>query len=75
MLATLSMSVGNTVLGIVELLIGVVLNVKGDADASKKLFLILIGVSLLTIVVLFVRSRVNKASRDSISSVQRMSLK
>ena len=68
MLATLSMTVGNTLLGLVELLIGITLNVKGDADANKKLFLILIGVSLLTILVLFLRSKLNKVKRGSVFS-------
>lgn len=73
MLATLSMAVGNIVVGVLELFIGITLNVKGDAEASKKLFLILIGVGLATVALLLWRGRIIKGRRESVRSEMRLS--
>jgi len=75
MLATLSMAVGNTAVGIVELLIGVTMNVKADAEESKKLFLILIAVAVLNVLVLLWRTKSTKLQKLSMSSELRLSVK
>jgi hypothetical protein len=58
MLSTLSMVCGNLMVGLVEIVIGVVLDLKNDEKGESKLFIILVGVGLFTIVVLFWRSRI-----------------
>lgn len=51
------MVAGNIMVGIVEIIIGVVLNVKEDPNGEHKLFFILLVVGAIAIAVLFWRSR------------------
>jgi len=50
------MVAGNWMVGIVEIIIGVVLDLKDDPEGEKKLFPILVVVGLVAISVLFWRS-------------------
>ena len=54
-LSTLSMVIGNLMVGVVELIIGVVLDMKNDPAGEHKLFVILVLVGLLAIAVLLCR--------------------
>lgn len=58
MLSTLSMVCGNLMVGLVEVMIGVVLDLKHSADGEKKLFVLLLGVGAVAIAVLYWRSRI-----------------
>ena len=56
-MSTLSMVAGNWMVGLVEILIGVVLNLKEKESGDEQLFMVLIVVGSIATVVLFVRSR------------------
>ncbi len=56
LLSTFSMFCGNVMVGLVEILIGVVLDLKHDPEGEKKLFAIQISLGCVAIVTLFIRS-------------------
>lgn len=56
-MATLSMACGNILVGVVEIIIGVVLDIKNDPMGEQKLFLILIVDGAIALGVLFWRIR------------------
>lgn len=56
MLSTLIMAVGNLFVGVVEIVIGLALNVKKDYSKESNLFIVLITLCSLTIVIILMRS-------------------
>lgn len=56
MLATLSMVCGNLFVGIVEIIIGLALNVKNDFSHETNLFIVLLIISSTAALTIFVRS-------------------
>lgn len=57
LLSTFSMFCGNVMVGLVEILIGVILDLKHDPAGEKKLFIIQISLGVVSILTLFWRSR------------------
>lgn len=60
LLSTYSMFCGNVMVGIVEIVIGVILDLKHDPSGEKKLFVIQICLGAVSICTLFWRSRLIK---------------
>lgn len=58
MLSTLSMVCGNIMVGIVEIIIGLALNVKQDYSKEVNLFIVLLSISAFACMVIFVRSTI-----------------
>ena len=58
MLSTLSMVCGNIMVGIVEIIIGLALNVKKDYTKEVNLFIVLVSISAFTSLVILVRSTI-----------------
>ena len=58
MLSTLSMACGNIMVGIVEIIIGLALNVKKDYSKEVNLFIVLVSISAFTSLVILVRSTI-----------------
>lgn len=56
LLSTFSMFCGNIMVGLVEILIGVVLDLKHDPEGEKKLFAIQISLGCVAIITLLIRS-------------------
>lgn len=52
------MVTGDLLVGFVEIIIGVVLDLKHDSEGEEKLFLIMIGLGVMSIVTLLVRARI-----------------
>lgn len=58
MLSTLSMASGNIIVGIVEIIIGLALNVKKDYSKEKNLFVVLLAISSAAAIIILVRSAI-----------------
>jgi hypothetical protein len=58
MLSTLSMFCGNIMVGVVEIIIGLALNVKKDYSKETNLFIVLLSISGFASVVILVRSTI-----------------
>jgi hypothetical protein len=58
MLSTLSMASGNIIVGIVEIIIGLALNVKKDYSKEKNLFVVLLAISSAAALIILVRSAI-----------------
>ena len=58
MLSTFSMATGNLMVGVVEIIIGLSLNVKKDVSQEGSLFLVLLGISGLVSMVILWRSTI-----------------
>ena len=56
MLSTLSMVCGNFFVGIVEIVIGIALDIKTDYSKESNLFVVLLIISALSAVIILVRS-------------------
>ena len=56
MLSTLSMVCGNFFVGIVEIVIGIALDIKTDYSKESNLFVVLLIISALAAVIILVRS-------------------
>ena len=69
MLSTLSMVCGNTLVGIVEIIIGFALDVKKDFSKEINLFIVLISISVLTGLVIFIRSAILYRARRNESMI------
>ena len=57
-LSTLSMAVGNLMVGVVEIVIGVVLNVNGKANGYNMLFVILMTIGIFSMAALLRRTSI-----------------
>ena len=55
-LSTLSMAIGNLFVGLVEFLIGVVLDVKASSKGQNMLFMILVSIGVICMLALLRRS-------------------
>jgi Na+/melibiose symporter-like transporter len=60
LLSTFSMFCGNVMVGLVEIVIGVILDLKHDPSGEKKLFVIQICLGVISVITLFWRSRLVK---------------
>ena len=58
MLSTLSMAIGNSIVGVVEIIIGLALNVKKDYSKETNLFIVLLGICGLSALILLIRSTI-----------------
>lgn len=56
LMSTFSMFCGNVMVGLVEIIIGVILDVKHDPKGESKLFIIQISLGAVSIIILFIRS-------------------
>lgn len=65
MLSTLSMFCGNIMVGVVEIIIGLALNVKKDYSKEDNLFIVLVSISALACLIILIRSTIiYKMRRD-----------
>lgn len=55
-MSTFTMFCGNIMVGLVEIVIGVILDLKHDPAGEKKLFIIQISLGIISIITLFARS-------------------
>lgn len=67
MLSTLSMAVGNIVVGIVEIIIGLALNVKKDYSKESNLFIVLLSISSCAGLIILIRSTIIYRRRRQVS--------
>jgi hypothetical protein len=63
MLSTLSMAIGNVMVGVVEIIIGLALNVKKDFSKEGNLFIVLLSISGLAALILLIRSTMMHKNR------------
>jgi hypothetical protein len=64
------MAIGNIVVGIVEIIIGLALNVKKDYSKESNLFIVLLTISCCASLLILVRSTIIYRRRRQFSKIQ-----